>query len=209
MDDLVPICRSRRASESNAAHAPVPAPPSQVTSTAAAPRVAPSAAVQSPGAPHSAAAQAGLTPAPSTTGSDEAESGATPQHRDGSNADHLKASEPQSAVTTIYIGHDKKACHIDTAQLKDKSPYFRKLLAEDTGHAGKIASSEHTTFPDLDEFGCQLFTRWLTDGHKLYGPHDFHSFAHYLSLYVLANKFEIEALQNQGIISHRIPILNI
>lgn len=33
---------------------------------------------------------------------------------------------------------------------------------------------------------------------KLAGPHDFHSLQHYLALYVLARKLEIEGLQNQS-----------
>jgi hypothetical protein len=43
-----------------------------------------------------------------------------------------------------------------------------------------------------------LFKHWLEHDHKLAGPHDFHSLQHYLSLYVLARKFEIEDLENQG-----------
>lgn len=33
---------------------------------------------------------------------------------------------------------------------------------------------------------------------KLHGPHDFHSLGHYLNLYAIANKLEIEGLQNQS-----------
>jgi hypothetical protein len=43
-----------------------------------------------------------------------------------------------------------------------------------------------------------LFKQWLEHDHQLAGPHDFHSLQHYLSLYVLARKFEIEHLENQG-----------
>ena len=38
---------------------------------------------------------------------------------------------------------------------------------------------------------------WLHNEHRLHGPNDFHSLQHYLSLYVLARKFEIESLENQ------------
>jgi hypothetical protein len=48
--------------------------------------------------------------------------------------------------------------------------------------------------------GMGLFQHWLMSGGKLHGPHDFHSFAHYLSLYVLAKKFQIETLENQGML---------
>ena len=50
-------------------------------------------------------------------------------------------------------------------------------------------------FPDLDEYAFALFVRWIYGG-KLHGPHDFHSMQHYLCLYVLGARFEIEALRN-------------
>lgn len=40
-----------------------------------------------------------------------------------------------------------------------------------------------------------MFVRWLYAG-GLKGPHDFHSMQHYLCLYVLAARFQIEALKN-------------
>lgn len=33
---------------------------------------------------------------------------------------------------------------------------------------------------------------------NLHGPHDFHSLHHYLNLYMIARKLEIEGLQNQS-----------
>lgn len=42
------------------------------------------------------------------------------------------------------------------------------------------------------------FQQWIQTHGKLHGPHDFHSLQHYLSLYVLARKLEIEGLQNQS-----------
>ena len=53
-------------------------------------------------------------------------------------------------------------------------------------------------FDDLDEFSMTLFEHWLAAEKPLAGPHDFHSLAHYLSLYVLATKFQIESLENTG-----------
>ena len=52
------------------------------------------------------------------------------------------------------------------------------------------------SYPELDEFAAALCTRWLNNDHSLHGPHDFHTLNHYLGLYVLARKFEIEQLQN-------------
>ena len=158
-------------------------------------------ATTSPGAPGSAAHQAGLVPSPQGPSKDKAENAALTSPTDWKHPDHpdhLKVSDPASDRTTIYVGTDKKAFHIHTAELKQGSPYFKKLLAEDTGHNGKVLADEQTTFEDLDEPGMGLFMHWLQTGGKLNGPHDFHSLAHYLSLYVLALKFEIEGLQNQG-----------
>ncbi|KAF2485339.1 hypothetical protein BDY17DRAFT_293393 [Neohortaea acidophila] len=110
---------------------------------------------------------------------------------------HLQACNPQSSLTTLYIGKDKVPFHIPSSVLRQKSPYFTKLLAEDTGHDGKVHSAEHMAFGDIDDFTMALFMHWLTTDGKLAGPHDFHSFGHYLGLYMLAQKFEIESLQNQ------------
>jgi hypothetical protein len=41
-----------------------------------------------------------------------------------------------------------------------------------------------------------LFNRWLY-GAKLSGPTDFHTMQHYLCLYVLADRFQIEKLENE------------
>jgi hypothetical protein len=114
--------------------------------------------------------------------------------------DQLAASTGahHTATTTLHVGKSRKAVHIPTSMLMDKSPYFRRILTEDSGKAGDVVSAESTTFDDLDEFGMGLFMHWLQTHGKLGGPHDFHSLAHYLSLYVLAKKFEVESLENQS-----------
>ena len=48
-----------------------------------------------------------------------------------------------------------------------------------------------------DPAALVLFQHWQT-GHKLAGPHDFHSAQHYLRLYVMATKSHCEPLQNEG-----------
>lgn len=177
-DDLVPMSHSRRDS----------VPPTS--------ELAPFNA--SPGAPSSAAAQAGLVPRPQSlaenTGLDIPEE---PTEQSDGDTNHLSPANPQSNITTIYVGKNRKAFDVPTATLVDKSPYFQKLITEDTGHAGTMGSTEQTTFPKLDEFAMGLFLRWIQTS-KLQGPYDFHSLAHYLSLYVLAKKFEIETLENKG-----------
>lgn len=220
-DDLVPLSRSRRNSDSNAAatptanvsstgNAPTPAAPAAATpSTAAAPSttLSPSAAAApSAGAPGSAAAQAGLVPLPQWPMQSQAENSALTAPVDWKESDHLQATEPHSEMTCLYIGKNKKPCHVRTALLTEQSPYLKKLLTEDTGHDGKITSTEQTTFEDLDEFAMSLFMHWNTANGHLNGPHDFHSLAHYLGLYVLARKFEIESLENQGR-SSPVPLL--
>lgn len=161
-----------------------------------------SAVSASPGAPQSAAAQAGLLPLPSGSMQAKAENEALITPVDWAEPDHLKTNHPgsqtHSAVTEIYVGKDKKAFHVPTATLKEKSPYFKKMLAEETGHDGKPLAPKANSFDDLNEFSMALFMHWLEFDGKLNGPSDFHSLAHYLSLYVLAKKFQIESLENQG-----------
>ena len=180
-DDLAPLSRSRRNSESNAAPG------------------ANAASAQTAGAPGSAASQAGLVPLPQGSMQASAENAALTSRVDWTEEDHLKATDANHGTTAIYVGKNKKSFHVHTAALTEKSPYFKKLLAEDSGHAGKAPSVEQTSFEDIDEFAMSLFMHWISDHGHLNGPHDFHSLAHYLGLYVLAKKFEIEGLENQGI----------
>lgn len=181
------MSHSRRASESN----PVPQKP---------------AAATSPGGPQSAAAQAGLVPLPSGPMQAKAENEALVTPIDWTEPDHLKAVQPEPAVTEIHVGKDKKAFHVPTATLKEKSPYFKKMLAEETGHDGKTTPAKHTSFDDLDEFSMALFVHWLEFNGKLNGPSDFHSLAHYLGLYVLAKKFQIESLENEGMLTRSLTL---
>lgn len=50
-------------------------------------------------------------------------------------------------------------------------------------------------FEDLDEFAFNLFADWLYSI-KLKGPTSFHSLHHYLSLYCIAFKWDVESLCN-------------
>ncbi|GAB7341335.1 hypothetical protein MBLNU457_7601t1 [Dothideomycetes sp. NU457] len=94
------------------------------------------------------------------------------------------------AIIILYAGKSHKAFSVHKHQLSSKSPYFKRLLAD-----GYMPEQSEVTFEDLDEYAVALFVRWLYGG-ELHGPHDFHSFQHYLALYVLSQRFEVEALSN-------------
>jgi len=95
-------------------------------------------------------------------------------------------------IITLHAGKSHKAFEVHRYSLTSKSPYFTSLFAHN--HS---PSDEQLVFEDLDEYGFALFVRWVYGG-VLQGPHDFHSFQHYLSLYVLAHRFDIEPLCNNG-----------
>lgn len=177
--DLAPMTHSRRGS---AADTTV----SQLPQTA------------SPGAPGSASAKAGLVPLPTGPMQSQAENYALTSPVDWKEADHLATTADNVPTTTFFVGKDRKPFHLPTAALKEKSPFLKNLLARDNGMAGTIATPDQTSFDDFDEFGTRLFMHWINSGGQLRGPHDFHSLAHYLSLYAMALKFEMEELQNQG-----------
>ena len=193
------MSRSRRNSESaSGVGASPPASPNTPASTAAnspAPITANPTAAPSAGAPGSAAAKAGLVPLPQGPIQQTAENESLTSRVDWSEQDQLKAADAQHAMTSIYVGKNKKPFPVHTSALVEKSPYFKRVLGPDPT---KSASVEQTSFEDLDEFAVGLFMQWMHSNGHLQGPHDFHSLAHYLSLYVLARQFEMEGLENQG-----------
>ena len=199
-DELVPLSHARKDS---GLEAPAPSATHAV----------------SPGAPGSAAAQAGLVPLPVGRMQEMAEnaaltapvewvSGSSRQRRtiigttttDSSTTqtepDRLAINAPAADQTPIYVGkgQSKKQFNVNTATLTQKSPYFRRLVAS----SKQSPSTEQLSFEEVDEFAMGLFMHWIFTKGKLNGPHDFHSLAHYLGLYVLARKFEMEGLQNQS-----------
>ncbi|KAK3117760.1 hypothetical protein LTR53_000570 [Teratosphaeriaceae sp. CCFEE 6253] len=94
-------------------------------------------------------------------------------------------------MTTLYGGKAHKAVTVETSLLTDKSPFFKRLLAETPEPL-----PEQTTFEDADETALAMFGAWM-HGKQLHGPNDFHSTGHYLALYVLAGKFGCETLENE------------
>lgn len=108
--------------------------------------------------------------------------------------------------TLIRAGQALKPFTIQTSLLMAASPFFAEpgssgtmLRQEDlllSGPADQRHVSAPIAFPDTDEFAFPIFRDWI-HGKQLMGPSDFHSMTHYLSLYILAIRFEIEALQNQ------------
>jgi hypothetical protein len=110
----------------------------------------------------------------------------------------LHEPENPAHLVTLWVGKSHRPFELAFNQLIAASPYFRKALAEQQGHEGSFRSPESDTFPEIDESAMEIFSQWLSRGAKLSGPHDFHSLHHYIALYVLAHKFEIEVLQNEG-----------
>lgn len=186
-DNLVPLGRSRRNSALDVSITPLPSN-------------APSA-----GAPQSAAARAGLVPQPDGLVQAADESNAVNSSMSPMGTEPLTEAGIHAGKTTLYIGKRQKPVHIPTDMLKEKSPYFKRMLSDG---ADVQASTPRITFEDLDEFGMGLFMHWLQSQGQLHGPHDFHSLAHYLSLYVVARKFEVEPLENQGTTSHPVTLLH-
>lgn len=110
----------------------------------------------------------------------------------------LAKPETRKGTVSLYAGVSHRQFEFDREQLSNASPYLKRLLAETEGHDGSLGTPEQETYQDLDEFAMALFQHWLHSDGRLAGPYDFHSLHHYLGLYVLARKFEVEALENQG-----------
>jgi hypothetical protein len=115
-------------------------------------------------------------------------------------------SVPNASMTTILAGDSGKSFKILTDLLTSRSPYFRELFGtparRDSATNMPItatmpeASDAVLAFPELNEFAFGLFNRWLY-GAQLSGPANFHTMQHYLCLYVLASRFQIEKLENE------------
>jgi len=105
---------------------------------------------------------------------------------------HAGGSSTTEPLTLIvfHAGTSQKAFEIHKHILTTKATFFREKLAH-----GREMTVEERTHPDIDEFGFALFVRWLYGG-QLHGPKDFHTFHHYLTLYILSKRFEIEELSN-------------
>lgn len=125
---------------------------------------------------------------------------ATMQARDKIDPGDRTLHQPDihKGLVDLYAGRSHRQFTFPVHRLLEASPYFTKLLAENEGHDGSQGVPEQETYEDVDEFVMALFHRWLEDGGRLAGPSDFHSTQHYLGLYILARKFGIEKLENQG-----------
>lgn len=95
-------------------------------------------------------------------------------------------------MTEVFAGSSRKSFGIHKELLLTRVPYFRKLFAFNA-----VPTEADLTFEDLDEYGFALFVRWLYGG-ALHGPQDFHTMQHYMSLYILAHRFDVEPLCNIG-----------
>lgn len=148
----------------------------------------------------SAAAHAGLVPLLPGDMQRLAKNQALTAPVDWVEPDHLAANAPGHDRVAIFFGKWEPKSHINVPKslLAEKSPYMKRLI--DAARGGDV-SYEKTTFEEFDEFGTGLFQHWMMSHGKLHGPHDFHSLNHYLNLFVIARKLEIEGLQNQGRLS--------
>jgi len=96
---------------------------------------------------------------------------------------------------TFLIGASRQPQQVSTHLLMAKSPYFARLFA------GK-PSADNLPYPDVDDFAFKIWQRWLNTG-KMgnltgTGAEDFHALTHFLGVYCLAVRWEMEALQNQS-----------
>ena len=104
-----------------------------------------------------------------------------------------KTPAPEDIPTTVLrAGATHKKFSIPNSLLTSKVPFFNKLLSTKPS-----PTEDQLTFEDLDEFAFALFSRWVHGG-KLQGPHDFHSVQHYLCLYVIGQRWDVEALCNDS-----------
>jgi len=102
-------------------------------------------------------------------------------------------------MTDFKIGATQKAFDINIDLLVSKSPFFAAMKKPEILTTTNASSNAQLRGPfvyeELDEFAFKLFVGWMYNG-KLEGPTDFHSLHHYLGLYIIAMKFQIEALKN-------------
>ncbi|KIW07736.1 uncharacterized protein PV09_01666 [Verruconis gallopava] len=113
---------------------------------------------------------------------------------------------PNASMTTILAGESGKPFKILTDLLTSRSPYFRELFGTPARRHSMTnfpitrelpeASDATLAFPELNEFAFALFNMWLYGG-QLSGPSNCHTVQHYLGLYVLATRFQIEKLENE------------
>jgi hypothetical protein len=95
-------------------------------------------------------------------------------------------------ITILRAGVTHKKFPVPRSLLTSKVPFFNKLLSTTPS-----PTEDQLTFEDLDEFAFALFSRWVHGG-KLQGPYDFHSVQHYLCLYVIGQRWDVEALCNDS-----------
>lgn len=117
---------------------------------------------------------------------------------------------PQSPVLPVFsydrsclfrIGQSQKNFWLHSVILADRSPHFKAFLVpimrqyHETGQAVGEYDGDFS-YPNFDELSFALFVSWCR-GAKLDGPKDFHSLNHYVCLYLIAEAFQIEYLQNK------------
>ncbi|WPH01459.1 Hypothetical protein R9X50_00430500 [Acrodontium crateriforme] len=91
----------------------------------------------------------------------------------------------------LFAGPSLKAIEFDGYRLDAHSPYWHRHL-----RTSAMPSFEQRRFPEFDEVAMTLFAKWIS-GETLHGPNELHSGSHYVTLYILACRFECESLQNR------------
>ncbi|KAI9699791.1 MAG: vesicle coat component [Candelina mexicana] len=91
----------------------------------------------------------------------------------------------------VYVGPNRKHWNLHRDLLCARSKYFKAALGGDF----KEAQDKAISYPDEDPAVFGLFISWLYCG-TLQVPMDKCTLTHYFKLYVLADKFSIEALKN-------------
>lgn len=107
-------------------------------------------------------------------------------------------------MTRFAIGNSAKKFTIQTDTLLAKVPSFVKEVKPEIMTTSNSLTAKNDNdnlrgpfvYKDFEEFSFQLFVGWI-EGEALRGPTDFHTLHHYLGLYAIAHKFQLEGLKNQ------------
>jgi hypothetical protein len=114
--------------------------------------------------------------------------------RDTSSAHHDLTRNPHTSKTLI-IGSSRKPTEFPTSVLTTASPHFARLFATDP-------AVDNLVFIDVDDFAFKIWMRWVYTGElgtlSGAGAEDFHALTHYVGVYCLATKWEMERLGNEG-----------
>jgi hypothetical protein len=131
----------------------------------------------------------------------------------------LQAHQPsidESNLTELRAGQPERSYKLPTSLLAKHSPYLHGYLVgrsnssnTSSSHSPSDHIKHHRKSPapstnllhlpsELDHEAMDLFHRWVY-GHRLAGPTSFHGLQHYLGLYTIAHRLDMESLQNTAL----------